>query len=93
MIVSSYSAISLLLFVARDRSMATQSAPSTPKAAPAAALTSEGTGTPGKWRHPQLSEVVRRQNATTFGDKDVRKLLWNGVALVMTWVFGNTFKS
>jgi len=73
--------------------MATQSAPSTPKAAAAAAPVSEGSGTPGKWRHPQLNEIVRRQNAATFGDKDVKRLLWNGAALVTSWFFGNTFKT
>lgn len=73
--------------------MATQSAPSTPKAAAIAAPPSEGSGTPGKWRHPQLNEIVRRQNAATFGDKDVKRLLWNGAALVTTWLFGNTFKT
>lgn len=75
--------------------MATQPAPSTPKAAaaPAAAPPSEGSSTPGKWRHPQLSEIVRRQNAATFSDKDVKKLVWNGIALLITWAFGNTFKS
>ncbi|KAJ5664843.1 uncharacterized protein N7477_007291 [Penicillium maclennaniae] len=73
--------------------MATLSAPSTPKAAAAARPSSEGSGVPGKWRHPQLNEIVRRQNAATFGDKDVKRLLWNGVALVTTWLFGNTIKT
>lgn len=73
--------------------MATQSAPSTPKATLAALSPSEGSGTPGKWRHPQLSEIVRRQNAATFSDKDVKRLVWNGGALLMSWVFGNSLKS
>lgn len=73
--------------------MATSSLPSTPKAALAATPASEGSGTPGKWRHPQLDEIVRRQNAATFGDKDVKKLVWNGLALAVTWAFGDTFKS
>ncbi|KAJ6155749.1 hypothetical protein N7470_006315 [Penicillium chermesinum] len=59
------------------------SLPSTPKATPAAAP-SAGSDTPGKWRHPQLSEVVRRQNAATFGDKDLRKAVWNASALGLT---------
>lgn len=70
--------------------MATQSLPSTPK--PASGVTTPQSGTPGKWRHPQLNEIVRRQNAATFGDKNVRKLVWNGVALVMVWGLGNTLK-
>ncbi|KAJ5223415.1 hypothetical protein N7468_007957 [Penicillium chermesinum] len=73
------------------RSMAT-SLPSTPKATPAAAP-SAGSDTPGKWRHPQLSEVVRRQNAATFGDKDLRKAVWNASALVLSWFFGSTLKA
>lgn len=77
--------------------MATQSLPSTPRVASAAALvatpTSEGPGTPGKWRHPQLSEVVRRQNAATFNDKNLRSVVWNGATLILTWVFGGTLKS
>ncbi|KAJ5104751.1 hypothetical protein NUU61_002098 [Penicillium alfredii] len=73
--------------------MATQSLPSTPKAASAPAPTPEGSQTPGKWRHPQLSEVVRRQNAATFGDANLRKLLWNGTAFMIIWAFGNTLKA
>ncbi|KAJ5177151.1 uncharacterized protein N7482_003028 [Penicillium canariense] len=77
--------------------MAAQSLPSTPRvapiAAPAATPASEGSGTPGKWRHPQLGEIVRRQNAATFGDKNLRSVIWNGVTLVLTWVFGGTLKS
>ncbi|GLI75179.1 hypothetical protein PoHVEF18_003432 [Penicillium ochrochloron] len=77
--------------------MATQSLPSTPKVAPAAAPistpASAGPGTPGKWRHPQLSEVVRRQNASTFNDKNLRSVIWNGATLVSTWVFGSTLNA
>ncbi|KAI2793576.1 hypothetical protein POX_a00157 [Penicillium oxalicum] len=76
--------------------MAARSHPSTPRAgpftAPAATPASEG-GTPGKWRHPQLSEVVRRQNAANFSDKNFRSVIWNGSTLLFTWVFGGTLKS
>ncbi|KAJ5688915.1 hypothetical protein N7462_003307 [Penicillium macrosclerotiorum] len=72
--------------------MASKSLPSTPKAAPATPA-SGGSGTPGKWRHPQLNEIVRRQNAATFGDKNLRSVIWNGISLVLTWVFGGTLKS
>ncbi|KAJ5381871.1 Nuclear pore complex component [Penicillium cataractarum] len=64
-----------------------------PAAAPVATPASEGPGTPGKWRHPQLSEVVRRQNAATFNDKNLRSVVWNGATLISTWVFGGTLKS
>ncbi|KAJ6070295.1 hypothetical protein N7467_011614 [Penicillium canescens] len=72
--------------------MATQSLPSTPKAATPLAPTSEGTGTPGKWRHPMLAEIVRRQNAATFGEKNVKRLVWNGAAFIMTCALGGTVK-
>ncbi|KAJ5512691.1 Nuclear pore complex component [Penicillium fimorum] len=74
--------------------MATQSLPSTPNATPPLAPpTPEGNLTPGKWRHPQLDEIVRRQNAATFDQKNVKKLVWNGAALAMSWTFGSTFKN
>lgn len=69
------------------------SLPSTPKATPPVAPASEGPQTPGRWRHPQLDEIVRRQNAATFDQKNVRKLVWNGSALILTWIFGNAIKS
>ncbi|KAF9891264.1 hypothetical protein FE257_004828 [Aspergillus nanangensis] len=73
--------------------MASQSLPSTPKAPSAPTPRPDESQTPGKWRHPQLDEVIRRQNAATFGDRNIRKLAWNGSALFATGVFGNTFKS
>ncbi|CAG7951907.1 unnamed protein product [Penicillium olsonii] len=69
------------------------SLPSTPKATPPMAPSSEGPQTPGRWRHPQLDEIVKRQNASTFDEKNVKKLVWNGSALVMTWIFGTALKS
>ncbi|KAF4264036.1 hypothetical protein KXV68_006322 [Aspergillus fumigatus] len=73
--------------------MSSQSAPSTPRAVSVLAPVPDASRTPGKWRHPRLNEVVRRQNAGTFGDRNIRKLVWNGAALIATWVFGNTVKS
>ncbi|CAL00277.1 hypothetical protein AnigIFM60653_003101 [Aspergillus niger] len=73
--------------------MASPAPPSTPKAASAPAATPDGSQTPGKWRHPHLNEVVRRQNAGTFGDRNINKLVWNTAALFATWVFGDTVKS
>lgn len=58
-----------------------------------AAPPSAGSDTPGKWRHPQLNEIVRRQNAATFGDKNLRKVIWNGGALLMSWIFGHSLKT
>lgn len=73
--------------------MASQSIPSTPKLASVSTPSADQSETPGKWRHPKLNEIVRRQNAATFGDRDVKRLLWNGLALVMTWAFGNAFSA
>ncbi|KAJ5775509.1 uncharacterized protein N7511_000520 [Penicillium nucicola] len=73
--------------------MATSSLPATPKAATSLAPASEGTGTPGKWRHPMLAEIVRRQNAATFGEKNVKRLVSNGAVLIMTYALGGTAKA
>lgn len=73
--------------------MASQSLPSTPRPASTPIPTPDESRTPGKWRHPQLNEIVRRQNAATFGDRSVKRLVWNGMALIAFWVFGNAFKS
>ncbi|KAJ5874727.1 uncharacterized protein N7529_003157, partial [Penicillium soppii] len=73
--------------------IATMSLPSTPKATPPLAPASGKPETPGKWRHPHLKQVVRRQNAALFNEKNVNKLVWNVSALLMTWFFGSTFKS
>ncbi|KAJ0388046.1 hypothetical protein COL922a_001029 [Colletotrichum nupharicola] len=32
---------------------------------------------PGTWRHPRLNEITRRRNATTFSEKNVRKIAYN----------------
>ncbi|KAL3481813.1 nuclear pore complex component-domain-containing protein [Aspergillus californicus] len=72
--------------------MASLFLPSTPKPASTPTPISEQAQTPGKWRHPQLNEIVRRQHAGTFGDHSVKRLVWNGLALFSTWAFGITFK-
>ncbi|KAL2830668.1 nuclear pore complex component-domain-containing protein [Aspergillus pseudoustus] len=75
--------------------MASLLLPSTPKpASPLAPAPPSGESrTPGKWRHPQLNEIVRRQQAGTFGDDNVRRLISNGFMLLASWVFGSVFKS
>ncbi|OJJ06964.1 hypothetical protein ASPVEDRAFT_46343 [Aspergillus versicolor CBS 583.65] len=73
--------------------MASLFLPSTPKSTSASTPASEKSQTPGKWRHPQLDEIVRRQQAGTFGDRNAKRLMWNGGALLATWTFGSTFKS
>lgn len=37
---------------------------------------------PGTWRHPRLEEISKRQNAITFGEKNVKKVVYNAAALV-----------
>ncbi|RJE23777.1 Nuclear pore complex component [Aspergillus sclerotialis] len=73
--------------------MATQSVPSTPKLSAVPTPMPDESRTPGKWRHPQLNEIVKRQNAATFGDRNMKSLVWNSLALVMTWVFGSTLNA
>lgn len=44
------------------------------------------TESPGNWTHPRLKEITRRRNATTFTDKNVRRITYNVVALIVLWV-------
>ncbi|OAA75756.1 Nuclear pore complex component [Akanthomyces lecanii RCEF 1005] len=54
---------------------------STPvKGAPASA-----TDSPGTWRHPRLNEITRRREATTFSEKNVRRIAYNIIALLCFW--------
>lgn len=41
------------------------------------------TDSPGTWRHPRLNEITRRREATTFSEKNVRRILYN-----IAWLFG-----
>ncbi|ROT39255.1 nuclear pore complex component [Sodiomyces alkalinus F11] len=43
------------------------------------------TDSPGTWRHPRLDEIARRRNATTFSDKNVRRIFWSVLAIVGIW--------
>ena len=45
---------------------------------------------PGNWRHPKLDEIVRRQNAATFGDRNLRNVVWNASVLLAAFAFGPT---
>jgi len=63
--------------------------PSTPISKPSPAVDNQ---TPGTWRHPRLNEIVRRQNAATFSQRNVRGLVYNGAVLFVLWIFGHTFK-
>jgi len=59
----------------RTHAISQTPAPSTPAAAPS----------PGTWRHPKFDEITRRQQASTFTDRNRRKIIWNFSALLLTW--------
>ncbi|TFB02401.1 Nucleoporin POM34 [Trichoderma ghanense] len=40
---------------------------------------------PGTWRHPRLDEITRRRDATNFSEKNVRRIVYNIVALLAMW--------
>ncbi|KAI1425940.1 nuclear pore complex component-domain-containing protein [Xylaria sp. FL1777] len=54
------------------RTPATPATPATP--------TSE---TPGRWRHPRIEEIARRQEASTFTEKNVRRIAINFSLLIV----------
>ncbi|KAK1538440.1 nuclear pore complex component [Colletotrichum paranaense] len=41
---------------------------------------------PGTWRHPRLNEITRRRNATTFSEKNVRRIALNVGFLLSLWL-------
>ena len=75
--------------------MATPGLPSTPvaKAQILAVGDAKAPPSPGTWRHPQLDEIIRRQNAATFGDSNLRQVKWNGWTLLASFVFGSLYTS
>ncbi|RAL66556.1 hypothetical protein DID88_006246 [Monilinia fructigena] len=42
----------------------------------------------GTWKHPKFDEIARRQNIATFTDQNLRRLLWNGVGLILLEYLG-----
>ncbi|RYP12672.1 hypothetical protein DL767_011207 [Monosporascus sp. MG133] len=58
-----------------------QAAVSTPSRAP----TQPVQESPGTWRHPRLAEITRRQEATTFTEKNVRRIAVN-VAILLALI-------
>jgi nucleoporin POM34 len=40
------------------------------------------TDSPGNWKHPRLAEITRRQSQNVFSEKNIRKMVYNAVALV-----------
>ncbi|TVY40101.1 Ubp5-interacting protein [Lachnellula occidentalis] len=61
--------------------------PSTPSNIPRtpSALSTPVTGT---WKHPDLDEIVRRQNASNFTDRNMRMLMFNFGGMITVWFFG-----
>ncbi|KAL2366418.1 hypothetical protein RJZ56_000677 [Blastomyces dermatitidis] len=71
------------------RCMAPQPFPSTPRLQGNEAVP---TPSPGTWRHPRLREIVQRQNASTFGDRNIKKIVLNGGCLVASGFLGTSFR-
>jgi nucleoporin POM34 len=47
----------------------------------------------GTWRHPQFDEIARRQNATNFSDRNVRKMLYNALGIFMFWTLEHLLRN
>ena len=61
------------------------STPATP-VVPASKSVSPATPVTGTWRHPQFDEIARRQNATTFSDRNLKQVIYNMGGVVLLWV-------
>jgi hypothetical protein len=61
--------------------------PSTPMNTPKAP-SAPSTPVTGTWKHPQLDEIVRRQNASNFTDRNMRMLMYNFGGIVTVWALG-----
>lgn len=55
-----------------------------PQRTPAQQRASPAVSTPGKWQHPRMEEVIRRQNATNFDKNNVFHITWCICALLLT---------
>lgn len=47
---------------------------------------SPAVSTPGRWQHPRMEEIVRRQNASCFNPGDSRIVVLNAAAIVFTFI-------
>ncbi|KFY32821.1 hypothetical protein V495_08693, partial [Pseudogymnoascus sp. VKM F-4514 (FW-929)] len=68
---------------------------STPSKAPSTptAQTTPSTPQTGTWQHPRFAEIARRQNATTFSDRNVRSVVYNAGSLILCWIGENFIQS
>lgn len=41
--------------------------------------------TPGKWEHPRMAEIIRRQQRTTFDQTHVQRVLFSTATLVVSY--------
>ncbi|KAG9720514.1 hypothetical protein KCU73_g14519, partial [Aureobasidium melanogenum] len=67
-------------FVAPTTPLRPSSAPSTPQKSQQLPTKVE---TPGTWRHPNMDDINRRKNASTFTSDNVHAILVNAVALLV----------
>ncbi|KAI0205184.1 nuclear pore complex component-domain-containing protein [Astrocystis sublimbata] len=65
-----------------------KTAVSTPIKAPATPVTES----PGTWQHPRLREITRRQEASTFGDKNIRLIIINISILILLVIMHSFIK-
>ncbi|KAK6347139.1 hypothetical protein TWF696_007218 [Orbilia brochopaga] len=63
--------------------------PTTPSRA--AMPKASGAGTPGSWKHPKFDEIVRRQDARAFSDRQLAQTLKNTGALLASFVVVHLF--
>lgn len=47
---------------------------------------SPAVSTPGRWQHPRMEEIVRRQNSSCFNPGDSRIVVLNAAAIVFTFI-------
>ena len=47
---------------------------------------SPAVSTPGRWQHPRMEEIVRRQNASCFNPGDSKIVVLNAAAIVFTFI-------
>ncbi|KAI2615873.1 NPCC-domain-containing protein [Hypoxylon sp. NC1633] len=68
-------------------SLSTAQTVSTPKkSTPATPVTDS----PGTWRHPRLQEIIQRQDATNFTDKNIKRIAIN-VAVLVACIIVHTY--
>lgn len=47
---------------------------------------SPAASTPGRWQHPRMDEIVRRQNSSCFNPGDSRIVIVNGAAIIFIFI-------